>query len=584
MELLGANPTKITFIGTGYGAHVAANAIALYESDSGDGRSFARLVAIDPLTTDYGILSESAQASSNLYLRAAAKCSQIDLYRASWSRSLTHADQLFGDYNFALWPEGGFRADTLGNEWDRSDAALAWFTSTVTNSTDYADLGFNFDGGNAWHALTGATEPPPAGTFAGVIDGHYLELADYVSNRGADVAARYAATMRMTGSATNVMENLFGHLAGTIDYAVADDASLDASGKSVTFTVSNVADNVAIPYDALSIFSPKPFYPWRRGVSLGVWLVDLTALSAKVSAAELESADGAGLAAILRANGGEAFARRVGELWVDDPSRFVTPLDSESFSVPVRVRSDCFGAGRTIGETTLLLAAGVMSGSEGLPSVYEGDLDTANNFARLNATPVVVPFFAEVSINGQNVVTGAVMEVSANADGSWTASLAGGQTEDTNGNAIHYDFHVAPETAGCEVAVTSAGATGATLTGALASGLVEGRYTVTVTARNGTVADDDALAFTLVVTREVTAVGESKDTYATVQDGPLTAYIRMLDEETPEVTWQTNIVGRTYTVKGKATLADEEWVAPTNSTHRFFRVFADPVSVTPRTP
>ncbi|MBO4287241.1 MAG: hypothetical protein J5985_03625, partial [Kiritimatiellae bacterium] len=96
LKLLGADPTKITFIGTGYGAHVAANAIALYENDSGDARPFARLAAIDPLTTDYGILAESAQASSNLFLRASSKCSLIDLYRASWSRSLTHADQLFG--------------------------------------------------------------------------------------------------------------------------------------------------------------------------------------------------------------------------------------------------------------------------------------------------------------------------------------------------------------------------------------------------------------------------------------------------------------------------------------------------------
>ena len=40
----------------------------------------------------------------------------------------------------------------------------------------------------------------------------------------------------------------------------------------------------------------------------------------------------------------------------------------------------------------------------------------------------------------------------------------------------------------------------------------------------------------------------------------------------PVVTWTPNLPGRTYVVKGKASLTDPEWVAPIDSTHRFFKV------------
>ena len=43
----------------------------------------------------------------------------------------------------------------------------------------------------------------------------------------------------------------------------------------------------------------------------------------------------------------------------------------------------------------------------------------------------------------------------------------------------------------------------------------------------------------------------------------------------PYITWSPNLPGRTYIIKGKAALTDPEWVAPTNSTHRFFRVEID---------
>ena len=40
----------------------------------------------------------------------------------------------------------------------------------------------------------------------------------------------------------------------------------------------------------------------------------------------------------------------------------------------------------------------------------------------------------------------------------------------------------------------------------------------------------------------------------------------------PYITWSPNLPGRTYVIKGKASLTDPKWVAPTNSTHRFFKV------------
>ena len=45
------------------------------------------------------------------------------------------------------------------------------------------------------------------------------------------------------------------------------------------------------------------------------------------------------------------------------------------------------------------------------------------------------------------------------------------------------------------------------------------------------------------------------------------------DAGEPRITWDPDLgAARTYTVKGKALLADETWTAPTNAASRFFRV------------
>ena len=54
-------------------------------------------------------------------------------------------------------------------------------------------------------------------------------------------------------------------------------------------------------------------------------------------------------------------------------------------------------------------------------------------------------------------------------------------------------------------------------------------------------------------------------------DAKFTTYVTMTNG-VPYITWSPNLPGRTYIVKGKASLADPQWVAPTNSTHRFFKV------------
>lgn len=43
----------------------------------------------------------------------------------------------------------------------------------------------------------------------------------------------------------------------------------------------------------------------------------------------------------------------------------------------------------------------------------------------------------------------------------------------------------------------------------------------------------------------------------------------------PYITWTPSIPDRKYTIMGKASLSDPEWVTPTNSTHRFFKVMID---------
>ena len=54
-------------------------------------------------------------------------------------------------------------------------------------------------------------------------------------------------------------------------------------------------------------------------------------------------------------------------------------------------------------------------------------------------------------------------------------------------------------------------------------------------------------------------------------DDKFMTYVTM-SNGVPHITWSPNLPGRTYIIKGKASLADPQWVAPTNSTHRFFKV------------
>ena len=54
-------------------------------------------------------------------------------------------------------------------------------------------------------------------------------------------------------------------------------------------------------------------------------------------------------------------------------------------------------------------------------------------------------------------------------------------------------------------------------------------------------------------------------------DDKLTVYVTM-SNGVPHITWSPNLPDRTYVIKGKASLGDPAWVAPTNSTHRFFKV------------
>ena len=54
-------------------------------------------------------------------------------------------------------------------------------------------------------------------------------------------------------------------------------------------------------------------------------------------------------------------------------------------------------------------------------------------------------------------------------------------------------------------------------------------------------------------------------------DAKFTTFVTM-SNGVPHITWSPNLPGRTYIIKGKASLTDPQWVAPTNSTHRFFRV------------
>ena len=354
--------------------------------------------------------------------------------------------------------------------------------------------------------------------------------------------------------------------------------------------VSNRADNLSVPFSDLPRFRDQAFCPWVRGLSVGAWLVNLSRLRQLVGNdalnAVLESEDaGFELARLLLELNDESLLCKIGRIPKSGFSNFILPQTSRSMAIQGRVRSDCFGADEPLTNDSelLLFVAGGVDADSSLPSLSNGELYEANGYAVRQVTVSPTAFYATVLIDGKETVAGDEIVIVADGNGNWIKELNGAQQQDVNGGTLTYSYTVTPTISPSNIGtVTPTSATGAILSGTLAAGTKEERYTITVTVTDSG-GQSDTMTFTVVVQRTLPiADGVSLDTSTTDVSGELTAFIEMLDPETPRITWEANLPNRIYTVKGKVRLTDPEWIAPTNSTHRFFRVFATPAPLTNR--
>lgn len=611
LQLLDADPSRITLIGVGMGAHLAGCAITQYVYDPVSSlltyTPFARLVALDPYTMDNGEVQEFNSASDDQYgpvifetnwihSISSARCTRTELYKSSWNRSLTKQSQLFADFNFAVRSNASLYPAAIGDESVRTYSLLTWFVSTVGDSEGYAGLGYNFAGTNTWTAWAAGDEAvgtPHSAQFAGVINGNRLELLAPL--RSGLSPWRYAETMLDGGSVADdadAFSELLRKVAGVSEYSLAD-AALPASlnsGATFSVTVTNRADNLSVPFTDLPYFRNQSFCPWTRGLSAGAWLVNLPKLRSRVGTgtlnALLASADaGAELAQLLRELNDGSLICKIGRTTKSGFSNFILPQTSQMAAIQGKVRSDCFGTDEPLSsasELLLLVAAGIDADSS-IPVPFGGELYEANGYAVRQVTVSPAAFYATVLIDGKEVVNGDEIVITAGEDGDWSKELNGPQQQDVDGVALTYTYTVTPTLSAANTgSVTPTSATGAILSGTLADGTKEERYAITVTVTNPN-GGSDTMTFTAVVQRSLPmSDGVSLDTVATDVSGELTAFIEMLGPETPKITWEANLPNRIYTVQGKTKLTDPEWVSPTNSTHRFFRVIATPAPLTSR--
>lgn len=413
-DVLKISPSRLPLIGHSHGGHVVGH-IATGKSIPG---RIHRVVGLDTSRA-------AVHPHGNLkWLDKIRGCAEmVEFYRSSWGMSLSGWEELYGHYNFAVFHAGDFYDvnELKRHEQDfRHNYSYEWFTKTISDPTQFANLGFNFKGSSSWKALAHNTgvndiENPGSGTICGMIRGNTVEMLSRIQTEQNHENWQYAERVLSQSQSlqSDAFDRLYVNLARTAEYEVqcgAPDSGVLCSGTTLNVPVHNLADNYSIPYgqveaqksvleDGLLGLGPE---------TTAAYLIDAQGLADRgLDVSETMSFED--FARILQSVNRGEYVKNIGstDRFLEDGSAFVRPGQSKTGAMKLSFDNDLFGADRPLmakddkGELSYRrVILMTVSGYVGIPSwpVKEGiDIYPDNNFAFREVRAVPQDVFAVIS-------------------------------------------------------------------------------------------------------------------------------------------------------------------------------------------
>jgi uncharacterized repeat protein (TIGR02543 family) len=446
---LNLSPGNTTLIGHSHGGHVIGHMATNFGG-------VARVVGLD---TSRSAVHPNANLHWMNRIRNVAK--QVDFYRSSWGMSMVDYDEMYGEWNFAVFREGDFLYRLPIDDFEtgpRHRHAYNWFTDSIQGGWD---VGFGFEGKGTWEGLCGGKDIAAPGTrkWAGMIRDERVELLSAI--RGGRTPWRYQGSVldkaNKGGGSADSMDRLFDALVRSVDVE-ATAASLPGevkSGDSVEVLTYNRGDNLTVANEAATVAAiDGQEGPWQT--RNGVWLIDLEGLKAKGPGEAWETMDWAALTNAVKKHGlalGDCMkmvaesgnGNRKALEWLATGTR--APM---IWAGDAKFANDVFGKDRLLvtedgnGEKTyreVLLAVGACVELSGkwwhfgmgnkLPGDYVGELYPANNIAlkKVRAIPgEVVAAMRRQGGSGEVPATKRSMATRATARSDGWVAIADGET------------------------------------------------------------------------------------------------------------------------------------------------------------
>ena len=464
---LGLDPGKTTLIGHSHGGHVIGH---MATSIGG----FKRVVGLD---TSTAYVHPSANLQWMDHIRGSAD--QVDLYRSSWWMSFWRQNELYGDWNFAVFRKGDcfFLSPNDDEETGpRHQHAYKWFIDSIEKGWN---VGYGFMGRTTWETLCGGTDIPAPGAskWAGMIRDDRVELLSGIRNGRSPWKYQKAVLDKANESSGPSTSYAMGKMCEAMTRSVDVETRVVSlpdeirSGDDVEVVTANLGDNMTVSSHFVAAAAVDGQEgPWSS--CNGVWLIDLQGLKEVASGESWESMDWTSLTNAVRIHG----------LSLDDYMKIVAESENngsrslawlmEGNRSPLiwagspKFANSVFGKDRLLvtkdengntSEREVLLAVGTcleLSGAwwhfgfgNKLPGDYAGELYPANNIALKKVRAIPKELVAVISKSASNrkaashksvrlmasppthelsenaLKPGEVVDVYANSNGVWSISL-----------------------------------------------------------------------------------------------------------------------------------------------------------------
>ena len=421
-------PAKLTIIGHSHGSHVAGTIAGHFARHFGKVR---RLIGLETSNLTSHLLVPNDLKYPNAWSNSSAEISEF--YKTSYWMSFGafggDDDQVWANYNFMLvgiidgttkevksdyfehqWlvglgDAGNWRhalaqflryTDANNNEGrfgaKRHDTVQEWFIDTINNDREWGNLGYNWSGessADSFNMLNAGMKAKLCDyvhQYHGVINikEKRLELAQ--PKDWGDGEWRYEEQVLKGADGqflnTPPLDILQDNVTQAIEYGIPDESvtipdEIDEKNHTISFTVTNAADNLSINYNDVNkkwmASRNEAHAPWQQGIGIGVWLCRKDGGEVPADVKTIKQ---------LRDDGGYQF-QRIKNWKIESLERFTQPLQRNVRQFSLNVSQFRGESINKDGEDFLLvIGAGVSSkgNDKAVPQDYFGDLCQTNNW------------------------------------------------------------------------------------------------------------------------------------------------------------------------------------------------------------